>query len=227
MAYAPTSRRRAGRRPAALPRKTGTWKLAYADFLTALCAFFLIMWIVNGVSAEDRAVLAEQFGQGETTAMAAAAVDTRAGDLAQRLRADPALSAYKDSVRISHTPLEVRIELTDMAHLPLFEMGDGRLNARGISLVQLAGAAIATVPLPVTLEGHTDAHPSLTTGYSNWELSADRANSARRILVEAGVGAQRIKAVSGLAQTRPLLPDNPYLPANRRISIVLTFDPEA
>lgn len=221
MAYAPTSRRRAGRRPAALPRKTGTWKLAYADFLTALCAFFLVMWIVNGVSAEDRAALAEQFGKDAVAVVA----DTRAEDLATALRSDPALSKYEGSVRISHAPLEVRIDLTDMASAPLFEMGQGRLNVRGEELVSLAGLALSGLALPVTLEGHTDAHPSETPGYSNWELSADRANAARRLLIEGGVSPDRIRAVSGLAATRPLIEENPHLPANRRISIVLSFDP--
>lgn len=221
MAYANTSRRRAGRRPAALPRKTGTWKLAYADFLTALCAFFLIMWIVNGVSAEDRAALAEQFGKDAVVAVA----DTRAEDLASALRSDPALASYEGSVRISHAPLEVRIDLTDMASAPLFEMGQGRLNARGEELVSLAGLALSRLDMPITLEGHTDAHPSETPGYSNWELSADRANAARRLLIEGGVAPDRIRAVTGLAATRPLITENPHLPANRRISIVLTFDP--
>lgn len=220
MAYAPTSRRKAGRRPAALPRKTGTWKLAYADFLTALCAFFLVMWIVNGISAEDRAALAEQFGK-ETVTMVA---DTRAADLAAMLARNPALARYEGSVRISHAPLEVRIDLTDMASAPLFEIGEGRLNARGAELVSLAGSALSVFDLPVTLEGHTDAHPSETPGYSNWELSADRANAARRLLIDGGVAPGRIRAVTGLAATRPLIRENPYLPANRRISIVLSFD---
>ncbi|MEM7493717.1 MAG: OmpA family protein [Pseudomonadota bacterium] len=219
MAYAQTSRRRAGRKPAALPRKSGTWKLAYADFLTALCAFFLIMWVVNGLSEEDRSELAVQFGSEGTVA----AVDMRALDLAEALRADPALSQYEGSVRVSYTALSVRIDLTDMANAPLFEIGDGQLNSRGQTLVSLAGHAIKTLDLPVTIEGHTDAHPSETPGYSNWELSAERANAARRLLLEGGVASDRIKAVIGLAETRPLVSDNPYLPANRRISILLSF----
>ncbi|MEM8616626.1 MAG: OmpA family protein [Pseudomonadota bacterium] len=221
MAYAPTTRRRAGRRPVALARKTGTWKLAYADFLTALCAFFLIMWIVNGISEEDRAILAEQFGKDAVVAP----LDTRAEDLAATLRADPALAQYKGSVRITSTPLEVRIDLTDMASAPLFEIGEGQLNARGKDLVRLAGTALRALDLPISLEGHTDAHPNETPGYSNWELSADRANSARRLLIEGGVRPDRIRAVTGLAATRPLITENPYLPANRRISITLTFAP--
>jgi len=221
MAHAPTSRRKAGRRPAALPRKTGTWKLAYADFLTALCAFFLVMWIVNGISAEDRAALAEQFGKEN----ASVAVDTRAADLAATLANNPALARYEGSVRISHAPLEVRIDLTDMASAPLFESGEGRLNDRGAELVSVAGRALSVFDLPITLEGHTDAHPSETPGYSNWELSAERANAARRLLVDGGVMPQRIRAVTGLAATRPMIIENPYLPANRRISIVLSFDP--
>ena len=228
MAIAYSSRRITGRRPAAPTRKMGTWKLAYADFLTALCAFFLVMWIVHGVPAEDKAELAQQFG-GEIEDSQLASVmspDTTASDLAEQLRADPGLLAFGASVTITAEQNLVRIDLTDMATRPLFEIGDGSLNETGQSLTRTAGRALSYLPYPVLIEGHTDSNPSLTPGYSNWELSADRANSARRILQAAGVNATRIKAVSGLAATRPLLPQDTAMPANRRISIVLVISDE-
>ncbi len=226
MAYAYTSRRLTGRIPAAPARKMGTWKLAYADFLTALCAFFLVMWIVHGVTAEDKAELARQFG-GETDfvqttdQMAADQMTSEISELAARLRADPGLLSFGASVKISSEPTLIRIDLTDMATRPLFESGDGSLNQTGQDLIETAGWAISSLDIPLMIEGHTDSNPSLTPGYSNWELSADRANSARRILQDAGVSPARIRAVSGLADTRPLLQQSPSLPANRRISIVL------
>lgn len=224
MAIAYSSRRTRGRRPAASARKMGTWKLAYADFLTALCAFFLIMWIIHGISAGERENLAQQFGSDKSAEMISESVEAPAtSTLASDLRNDPALSAYGASVRISEDPDFIRIDLSDMAERPLFETGDGRLNPTGEHLIRLAGRAIAMLDLPVTIEGHTDAHPSLTQGYSNWELSADRANSARRLLMEAGVNEARIKGVAGLAHTQPLLQDAPEDAANRRISIVLVI----
>ncbi len=221
MAYATPSRRIAGRRPVAPARKMGTWKLAYADFLTALCAFFLVMWIVHGVSAEDKAELAKQFGA--DIELETAAAPSSALQLAEKLQADPGLLAFGSSVSVTADDNLIRIDLTDMATRPLFETGDGALNETGQNLTQAVGSAIAYLSLPIRIEGHTDSNPILTPDYSNWDLSADRANSARRIIESAGVQPSRIKAVTGLADTRPLLPTSPTSSANRRISIVLVI----
>lgn len=223
MAIAYSSRRNKGRTPTASARKLGTWKLAYADFLTALCAFFLIMWIIHGVSNDERQTLAQQFGAETVEAMPATSPSSA---LAAQLRTNPDLAAFGASVRITEEPNFIRIELTDMAARPLFETGDGRLNEPGERLTQIVGQTIAALPLVVTIEGHTDAHPSRTIGYSNWELSSDRANSARRLLVAAGVNESRIQGVTGLAHTRPLLQESPEDAANRRISIVLVIPPK-
>ncbi|MEC7289364.1 MAG: flagellar motor protein MotB [Pseudomonadota bacterium] len=211
--------------PAASARKMGTWKLAYADFLTALCAFFLIMWIVHGVTAGERQALAQQFGsKAESVELASNDPVLQAKSVAQLLRADPAFQDYGASVTITAEPNLVRIDLSDMTEKPLFDTGDGSLNATGEQLTRLTGQAISFLAFPVMIEGHTDSNPSLTDGYSNWELSADRANSARRLLLDAGVSEDRIKSVAGLADTRPLLQDAPTDGANRRISIVLVIN---
>lgn len=226
MAHAYSTRRFTGRRPSAPARKIGTWKLAYADFLTALCAFFLVMWIVHGVSAEDKAELAMQFGA-ETAISEVSpptASDQTVMQLVEALKADTHLKSHGASVRISVEPDFIRIDLTDMATRPLFASGHGGLNATGSNLTRAVGHAIAVVDLPVIIEGHTDSNPSLIPDYSNWEISADRANSARRILEETGVKSDRIRGVTGLADTRPLLPGSSALPANRRISIVLVLN---
>jgi len=209
--------------PAASARKLGTWKLAYADFLTALCAFFLIMWIIHGVSNDERQTLAQQFGAQTAIAENQA---MPAPSLAETLRQNPELASFGASVRISEESNFVRIELTDMAERPLFETGDGRLNETGKQLTQIVGQTIAALPLAITIEGHTDSHPSRTVDYSNWELSSDRANSARRLLISAGVSESRIQGVMGLAHTRPLLQNAPEDAANRRISIVLVIPPK-
>ncbi len=227
MAIAYSSRRNKGRTPAASARKLGTWKLAYADFLTALCAFFLIMWIIHGVSAGERENIAQQFGANATLIdLEPSPEASDVASVAAQLRADVALLAYGSSVTITEDANLVRIDLSDMAERPLFETGDGLLNPTGERLTRLAGRAISLIDLPVMIEGHTDSHPSFTAGYSNWELSADRANSARRLLVEEGVSEARIQGVSGLAHTRPLLENTPEDAANRRISIVLVIPPQ-
>ena len=226
MAVAYSSRRNQGRKPAASARKLGTWKLAYADFLTALCAFFLIMWIIHGVSKQERQTIAQQFGAETETPVPNDDKAKVSQALANTLRDNPDLAAYGSSVTISSEANFIRIELSDMAERPLFETGDGRLNRTGRHLTQLTGRAIAALPLPIKIEGHTDSHPSRTIGYSNWELSSDRANSARRLLIEAGVDEARILAVTGLAHTQPLLQDAPEDAANRRLSIVLVIPPK-
>lgn len=213
--------------PAASARKMGTWKLAYADFLTALCAFFLIMWIIHGVSAGERETLAQQFGADTAQPpIVGDAPEQVVSTLAMKLRDDFAQSPFGASVTITEEQNLVRIELTDMTERPLFETGEGDLNSYGQRLTRLAGQAISWLDHPVMIEGHTDAHPSHTAGYSNWELSSDRANYARRLLIEAGVDEARIQGVAGLAHTRPLLQNAPHDAANRRISIVLVIPQE-
>ena len=226
MAYAYSTRRYAGRKPGAPARKIGTWKLAYADFLTALCAFFLVMWIVHGVSSEDKAELARQFGANalQTDISAQPEINRSVMQLVEQLKDDPRLKSHGTSVNISVEPGFIRIDLTDMATRPLFASGHGGLNTTGTDLTRAVGHAISLVELPIVIEGHTDSNPSLIPGYSNWEISADRANSARRILEESGVKTARIRGVTGLADTRPLLPESSALPANRRISIVLLLN---
>lgn len=225
MANAYTSRRNQVRRPSAPARKMGNWKLAYADFLTALVAFFLVMWIVTDVSAEDKAELAQQFGSESTATIESTAVQAsnEATNLAQQLRGDPGILAFGPSVSVTAEDNLVRIDLTDMATRPLFETGDGALNETGRNLTASVGRAVAYLSVPIRIEGHTDANPNLTPGYSNWELSADRANSARRIIESEGVDPARIRGVTGLSDTRPLLPKTPLSAANRRISIVLVI----
>lgn len=209
--------------PAAPTRKMGTWKLAYADFLTALCAFFLVMWIIHGVSTGERQELAQQFGAKAEAEAFQAPPETQAASIADALSEHAAFADFGSSVTISAEGDFVRIDLSDMTERPLFETGNGSLNATGEHLTRLAGSAIAVLDYPVMIEGHTDSNPTRTAGYSNWELSSDRANSARRLLIEAGVPESRIRGVSGLADTRPLLQNAPEDGVNRRISIVLVI----
>ncbi|MEM6535459.1 MAG: OmpA family protein, partial [Pseudomonadota bacterium] len=134
------------------------------------------------------------------------------------------LASYGASVRVTSDDHWVRIDLTDMAIRPLFETGDGALNGTGEDLVRATARVLAPLSWPVKIEGHTDSIPSETPGYSNWELSADRANSARRILLRNGVNPARFQGVMGLSHTKPLIAEAPHLPANRRISIVLDLN---
>ena len=209
----------AGRRPALPQRRPGNWKLAYADFLTALCAFFLVMWMVHGVSAQDKAELADQFSP-------SASVQTETHSVSQVILDSEALLPFLAHLRIEETPSSLRIELTDYEESALFESASTSPNSKGSALLSAVGTTISMFDYPVRVEGHTDSQPMIEPHYSNWDLSTGRANAARRALINAGMSSDQIVAVIGLADTKPLLPQSPDLPANRRISIVLDLSPQ-
>lgn len=221
MAYATTPRTRAGRMPAFPARKMGTWKIAYADFLTALMAFFLLMWLVSGVSPESRAAIAAEFkNRPADTALAASdGVPLEADRLFSLLTLSERLKAAGDSLILTAEPDGVRLDLVDTEGRPLFESARGALTPEGRALVDSAAAALAPLPNALSIEGHTDAFGLAGAGYTNWELSSDRAHEARRLLETGGVASARIRAVSGLADTMPLNPGEPHSARNRRISL--------
>ena len=212
--------------PVAPARKAGTWKMAYADFLTALMAFFLLMWLVAGVSPEDRTEIADWFHNRTPDAAGAAAEagPSEADRLFSALSENPDLLAAGNSIVLTREADGLRIDLVDTAERPLFDRADGRFTPLGLDLARKAAATITATGSTITLEGHTDAFPSLTPGYSNWELSSDRANEARRVFEGAGIAPDRIRGVTGLADTRPLVPGQPHLPVNRRVSILVQFE---
>jgi chemotaxis protein MotB len=113
----------------------------------------------------------------------------------------------------------VRLDLVDTAGRPLFESASGALTAEGAKLVAAAARTLAPLSNAVSIEGHTDAFSLAQAGYSNWDLSSDRANEARRLLEAGGVAGARFQAVTGLADTQPLAPGQPHLAQNRRISL--------
>lgn len=209
--------------PAAPARKPGTWKMAYADFLTALMAFFLLMWMVSGVSAEGRDEIARHFNS--NAAPTAASATAEAGSAADRLftalSRQSGLVAAGDSVVLAREAIGVRIDLVDSARNPLFDSGSGAFSPSGLALARTTGDILRQFSEPVSIEGHTDAFSAGSATYSNWELSSDRANEARRALIAAGLAPARIRAVTGLADTRPLQAGQPHLSANRRVSILV------
>lgn len=221
MAIATNHRQYAGRMPAIPARKLGNWKMAYADFLTALMAFFLLMWLVSGASPQDRSVIAGKFKlrPAATAVLPANPVPAEAQDLYSLLTLADALRAAGDSVVLTPDPDGVRVDLVDTSGRPLFESASGALTLDGQALLAATAATLSPLPNQLSIEGHTDAFTLTQTGYSNWELSSDRANEARRLLETGGVAPERIRSVSGLSDTQPLDPGQPHLAQNRRISL--------
>ncbi|MAI89655.1 flagellar motor protein MotB [Ponticaulis sp.] len=270
----------------------GAWKVAYADFVTAMMAFFLLMWLINTTSPEQKRGIADYFApaavssstsgtggvlggtsistegsrsQGsrsiieqlspetprtvsrevqeirdpnqpiervnlevsESALDAALAIRERAQferaeqSLRQAIENLPEIAELSRHLLVDQTPEGMRIQLVDQEGRSMFEPASAQPNARAVRLLEAVASIVDRLPNRISISGHTDSRPSGDNEYSNWELSSDRANAARRILSQNGVRPDRIALVSGRAGTEPLYPDDPDLPGNRRISIVL------
>ena len=142
--------------------------------------------------------------------------------LRQAIDSVPELVALQDSLLIEQTPEGLRIQLVDQKGYSMFALGSAQPNQQTRNLVQLVTRAVEQLGNKISISGYTDSRPYRSQeGYTNWELSSDRANAARRLLIESGLEAERIALVQGRADTDPLLPDDPESERNRRISIVL------
>ena len=284
----------------------GVWKIAYADFVTAMMAFFLVMWIVTAVSKQERAAIFNYFknpsmqpghsvraaegpmGPGgastspinlggglnavqsqanhvidlESPAWARSAVPAaeephpaasssarrsslknaqkrvtnadhrRLESLMAQLRKaenrSQALKPFKNQLLLDITPRGVRIQIVDAKNRPMFDLGSAKLRVYTRRILETLAPYLNSVPNQISIIGHTDAHRyPRHAPYTNWELSADRANAARRALVEGGLDPGKVARVVGLASTVLFDRANPYSPVNRRISIIVMTRKEA
>ena len=233
----------------------GAWKVAYADFVTAMMAFFLVMWVVgmdqpaqDSIQAyfNDPAGYTSQLGRGTGVLMSgnaltdfqSALVDLAAirrererrqfEEMGQRLRATferaAVPEALTENVQITVTEQGLRIELAETDAGPtFFALGSADLTESATALLELVADELARVENSVIVEGHTDARPLDLVDYSNWELSNDRANAARRMLEAGGLDPSRVIEVRGYADRELAVPDDPNAAANRRVSILLPF----
>jgi chemotaxis protein MotB len=229
----------------------GAWKVAFADFMTAMFALFLVLWLVNQ-STDIRSAVAGYFqdplgradeygssilpGDGSQAASVRAmespdVVELRRDRLARlgrRIREQvehmPDLSGFKDNVQIELTEDGLRIQLIEDSTGVFFETGRSAPSPRGRELLAVLGANLGTLPNPVRIEGYTDARPYAgTSAYTNWELSADRANAARRILTASGVAEAQVSEIRGFADRQLRDPADPFAAGNRRITITMLF----
>ncbi len=226
----------------------GTWKVAYADFVTALMAFFLLMWLLNMTSQEKRAVLAMYFKHfslfdrggksflhqgGERPAGmnfgGEEVIDTgehQSGitndELATKLMTgiDQNVGVGKEQVFIAITEEGIRIQIVDSQQNPIFSAGSAQLTDPAKQMVRTVASVLKNFPNEIAVEGHTDCSPTRSEQISNWELSVARASSARRELEQAGIEPSRICRVVGFADRVPLFTNSPDDPRNRRISIL-------
>jgi chemotaxis protein MotB len=214
----------------------GAWKVAYADFVTAMMALFIVLWLTSQSEKVKQAV-AGYFN--DPSGKASLLGTTMAGTGVPVSQVDPALKQLKDKleaeikakkeleklskqIEITITSEGLRIELLETKNGTFYESGSARLSDSGQELLGLLAAELKTLPNNLQIEGHTDAAQySNTADYSNWELSADRANSARRLMQQDGVRQDQVTQIRGYADQMLRVKDNPYDPSNRRISILV------
>jgi chemotaxis protein MotB len=215
----------------------GAWKVAYADFVTAMMALFIVLWLM-GSSEKVKKAVAGYFNDpkgtanllGTTMAGDGIAVTTKTSDnmrrlkerLEEEIKAQKELEKLSKQIEITITAEGLRIELLEDRNGTFYQSGSARLSDRGQQLLALLAAELKTLPNSLLIEGHTDATQySSDTNYSNWELSADRANSARRLLQQDGVRSDQVTQVRGYADRLLRVKSNPTDPSNRRISILV------
>ncbi|HEX6735473.1 MAG TPA: flagellar motor protein MotB [Azonexus sp.] len=252
----------------------GAWKIAYADFVTAMMAFFLLMWLLGSTAKGDLQGIADYFqnplkvahsggeGSGDATSilkgggkdLTRQSGQVKQGDIevkrntayakeAQRefqrkeqerleaLKADiekmieqsPQLAQFKKQLLLDITSEGLRIQIVDEQNRPMFDSGGSELKPYTRDILRQIGKALNGVSNRISLAGHTDAAPFVggTGGFSNWELSANRANASRRELVAGGMGDTKVLRVVGLASTLLFDKNDPLNSVNRRISIVV------
>jgi chemotaxis protein MotB len=215
----------------------GAWKVAYADFVTAMMSLFIVLWLMNSSERIKKAV-AGYFndpkgtgslmgttltGTGETVTVASNNDLQRLKEkLEQEIKAKKNLEKLLKQIEITITPEGLRIEMLEGKDGTFYQSGSAYLSDSGQELLSLLAAELKTLPNNLLIEGHTDAKPySNDANYSNWELSADRANSARRLLQQDGVRSDQVTQVRGYADQLLRVKNNPADPSNRRISILV------
>jgi chemotaxis protein MotB len=253
----------------------GAWKIAYADFVTAMMAFFLLMWLLGSTSEGDKKGISDYFSsplkvamQGGSGAGASRSVingggndltestgQSKRGDgdekkakkmsgdqkkverakrdaqtmaeisakIAGAISNNPKMAEFASQIRLEITPDGLQIQIIDDQKRPMFDSGSSGVKPYMRDILREVGIALMDVNNKISLDGHTDrsTYSNADRGYSNWELSADRANATRRELAAAGMPEEKLARVVGMASSLPLLPEDPMNPSNRRISILV------
>ena len=228
----------------------GSWKVAYADFVTAMMAFFLLMWLLAMVSPEKRAAISEYFKHfsifeqsGKSFMKESSQIFAKPGGEAKTLNKefgqgpgemsaeqfknrlkkaiDEKLQGLKEHLMVDTVEGGVRIQLVDTEGKPMFRPGSAEPSPSAMEILRFVTDNIKDMPNKIAVEGHTDSSPLNKQKFTNWELSTERALAARRLLQEDGIDSNRIARVVGYADTELLYKDNPTDSRNRRISIIL------
>jgi chemotaxis protein MotB len=232
----------------------GAWKVAYADFVTAMMALFIVLWIVGQSNAVKHAISAYftdpgAFSEGTHSGgihggsslplpKPEGTQESRINNEMEKLRTEskrieatiasvPALDKFKDKIQISVTRDGMKIDLIEDSKGLFFDVGSAKVKAETVQLIKLISTQIGKMENRVIVEGHTDARPYVSPGYSNWELSVDRANATRKLMEENGLNKDQVLEVRGYADRFLRQPDKPMDHSNRRVSIIVAIPKEA
>ena len=216
----------------------GAWKVAYADFVTAMMALFIVLWLLN-TSQETQKMIGGYFmdplGKGKDTGSgmrgAGDTVNLKAADMSKlkekieaAMKQLPQFQAMKNQVRLTVTGEGLRIELLETAKGIFFELGRPEPTDTCREMLGMLAHQLGTLPNKMLIEGHTDSKPyNSENNYTNWELSADRANAARRLMENGGLKPGQVAQVRGFADQNLLLPKEPENASNRRVSVIVQY----
>jgi len=216
----------------------GAWKVAYADFVTAMMALFIVLWLMNsskqiqeavGGSFKDptgtsKMVGSDMRGGGENFVITKDNMKELKEQLQKAIREVPQFDKLQHHIDMTVTNEGLRIELTESATGIFFDSGSAQMSKDETDFLMLLGQELGKLPNHIAIEGHTDSKPYPPTAtYTNWELSADRANAARRLMQSNGIREDQIAQVRGFADQRLRKPDSPLDPSNRRISFIVQY----
>jgi chemotaxis protein MotB len=216
----------------------GAWKVAYADFVTAMMALFIVLWLMNA-SKQVQVAVGGYFKDPRGNSKMVGS-NKNGGDMVAPLKKEDMSKLkeqllqsihhlekwdkLKSQIEITTTPEGLRIELMESANGTFFESGSSEPTPALRDLLKTLAVELGKLPNNISIEGHTDSKAySGTRKYDNWDLSSDRANEARRLMVEQGVRGEQISQVRGFADRRPRLPEHTDDPSNRRVSIIVQY----
>ena len=219
-------------------RHGGAWKVAYADFVTAMMALFIVLWMMNASKQVQEAVGGyfkdprgtakmvgtNKSGTGELVALKKEDMEKLKEDLLRSIHHLDPLDKLKSQIEITITQEGLRIELMESAKGTFFELGSAKPTPALVELLKMLAVQLGKLPNHVSIEGHTDSKPfSGGREYDNWDLSSERANEARRMMQAAGIQPGQVSQVRGFADQRLRLPQKPEDPSNRRISLIVQY----
>ncbi|MCX6591025.1 MAG: OmpA family protein [Acidobacteria bacterium] len=215
----------------------GAWKVAYADFVTAMMAFFMVMWLMNAGEKVKESVAgyfndptgykgspgSGAAGTGDGLSITKDEMPDLQKKLEQALKEMPKFEEMKDNIKFTVTGEGLRIELLETENGMFFGSGSPNPSKEGRELLEKMAEELGKMPNAVLIEGHTDSKPFSGQGYTNWELSADRANMSRKVMQNAGLRSDQVLQVRGFADQRLFKKEDPTDASNRRISIIVQY----